>query len=89
MRYSGTWLTPEDESILEALETAGPASPPELAERPGTPNSGLDIAERCSTLAGRGGLVSFEHGRYRLARKGVAYLAGELDPRELGSGGRR
>ncbi len=83
MRYSGTWLTPDDEALLEALRDGGPASASVLFEREALPFSEAFIESRCSRLAGRGGLVAFERDRYRLTSKGEAYLAGELDPAEV------
>lgn len=85
MRYSGTWLTPDDEAVLESLQEGGPASPADLQVRLGTTFSRDYLADRCAMLAGRGGLVSFDHGAYRLSRQGEAYLEGDLDPQKLES----
>lgn len=84
MRYSGTWLTPEDEALLEHLREHGPATPAELAAAEVIDFSEAYIDERCSKLAGRGQLVVFSQERYRLNGRGEAYLDGELDPDELG-----
>lgn len=85
MRYSGTWLIPEDEAILEHLAEHGPATPDELA-RPGGLGYGESfLRQRCSKLAGIGGLVAFERDVYRLTPAGEAYLDGELDPAEIES----
>lgn len=86
MRYSGTWLIPEDEAILEYLSDHGPADPRELVEAGVVDYSRQFVNERCSTLAGRGGLVYFADGGYRLTGRGEDYLAGELDPGGLESG---
>lgn len=83
MRYSGTWLRPEDEAILESLQDDGPAGPGGLDERGCTPFSRAYIERRCARLAGQGGLVSFDRGVYRLTAKGSAYLAGDLEPADL------
>lgn len=83
MRYSGTWLTPQDEAILEHLRDHGPATPEALHDRDVIAYSRSFIEERCSQLAGRDRLVSFADGVYRLTDRGRAYLAGELDPDEL------
>ena len=83
MRYSGTWLTPDDEALLEHLRERGPASPEALFERDAIPFSEAYIEARCARLAGRGGLVSFEGGRYRLTSAGAAYLDAELDPADV------
>lgn len=85
MRYSGTWLTPEDEVILEQLRDGGAASPAEVAEVAGLEFSVAYLDRRCARLAGTGGLVAFDGGRYRLTGRGEAYLDGALDPSELGS----
>lgn len=84
MRYSGTWLRPEDEALLEHLQEHGPASPDELATAEAIDFSEAYIAERCSKLAGRGQLVVYAQDRYRLNGRGEDYLEGELDPGELG-----
>lgn len=83
MRYSGTWLTPEDEAILEHLEQHGPAKVDELHEREVIDYSRSYLAERCTTLAGRGRLLAFADGGYRLTGRGEDYLNGELDPAGL------
>ncbi|MFB6360214.1 MAG: MarR family transcriptional regulator [Halobacteriales archaeon] len=83
MRYSGTWLTPQDEAILEHLRDYGPATPEDLYERGVIAYSRAFIEERCSQLAGRDRLVSFADGVYRLTDRGRTYLDGELDPDEL------
>lgn len=83
MRYSGTWLTPADEAILESLRDDGPAGPIGLVDRDVTEFSGTYIDRRCVRLAGRGGLITFDRGRYRLTDRGKAYLDGTLDPSEL------
>jgi len=83
MRYSGTWLTPADETILEHLREYGPTTLESLVDRRGIVYSEAYIEERCTTLVGRGRLVTFADGRYRLTERGAAYLNGELDPTEL------
>lgn len=83
MRYSGTWLRPEDETILETLEEHGPAGLDELHELAVTEYSRGYLEERCTALAGRGRLVAFADGVYRLTGRGEDYLAGELDPSGL------
>ena len=83
MRYSGTWLTPDDEALLEALRERGPASPAALVERTDLDVSESYVADRCALLAGRGRLVDMVEGRYRLTDRGAAYLDAELDPVEL------
>ena len=86
MRYSGTWLRREDEAILEHLREAGPASVEALDERGVIDFSRTYLEGRCSALAGRGQLVAFADGVYRLTDRGTAYLDGELDPSELRRG---
>ena len=83
MRYSGTWLRPEDEAILEHLRERGPASLDALDERGVVDFSRAYLEERCSALAGRGQLVTLADGVYRLTGRGEAYLDGELDPETL------
>lgn len=83
MRYSGTWLTPTDEALLEHLRAHGPASAEALSERADIEYSQDYISERCTRLAGQGGFVAFSHGEYHLTSKGEAYLDGSLDPEEL------
>lgn len=83
MRYSGTWLTPADEAVLEQLREAGPSTPAELAGTEGLDYGRTFVEERCAMLAGRGRLVAFADGRYALTDRGRAYLDGELDPDEL------
>lgn len=83
MRYSGTWLTPADEAILEHLRDAGPATPARLAAADDLAFSRAFVEHRCSLLAGRGRLVVFADGQYRLTDRGEAYLEGTLDPGEL------
>jgi hypothetical protein len=86
MRYSGTWLTPEDEAILEHLQEHGPATPGELAAAGVIDYSEAYLAGRCSKLAGRGQLVVYSQDRYRINGRGEDYLDGELEPAELGRG---
>lgn len=86
MRYSGTWLTPADEAILEYLRDHGPALPDELAAADALDYSRAFVEQRCSMLAGRGRFVVYADDRYRLTGRGEDYLDGVLDPRELGPG---
>lgn len=86
MRYSGTWLTPADEVILEQLREHGPANAAELAESESLAYRAAFVEQRCSLLAGRSQLVVFVEGRYRLTDRGRDYLDGELDPGELPRG---
>lgn len=83
MRYSGTWLTPEDETVLEYLEEHGPAGVDELHEAEVIDSSQGYLEERCTILAGRGRLLAFADGVYRLTGRGEDYLDGELDPAGL------
>lgn len=84
--HSGTWLTPADEAILEWLRDHGPASVDELVTADALDYRRAFVEERCSLLAGRDRLVVFSGGRYWLTGRGEAYLAGALEPDELGRG---
>lgn len=86
MRYSGTWLTPADEALLERLRGGGPATPAELAAADDLDYGRTFVEQRCSLLAGRGRFVVYADGRYRLTDRGEAYLDGALDPDELERG---
>lgn len=86
MRYSGTWLTPADEAVLEQLDEHGPATAGELAGVDALDFRQPFVEQRCSMLAGRSQLVVFAGGRYRLTGRGRDYLDGELDPDELRRG---
>lgn len=86
MRYSGTWLTPADEAILDHLREHGPANTDELTAADEIEYRSAYVEQRCSMLAGRGRLVVYSGGRYRLTGRGEDYLDGELDPGELARG---
>jgi Mn-dependent DtxR family transcriptional regulator len=76
------WMTHTDERIMERLEEGGPATPKNVAT--GLERSTEYVADRCRQLETRGLLAPADSaGSYRLADRGEAYLAGEIDAEEL------
>lgn len=74
------WMTHTDERIMHYLDEHGSATPTEIGTT--LEKSREYVADRCRQLAIRDLLV-IEHDEYRLAERGGAYLAGEIDPEEL------
>lgn len=81
------WMTRNDERILEYLDSDGTTLSPVTAFG----RTDLDVEGQATTVLFRrlpilfaAGLIEeAAHGEYELARKGRAYLAGNLDPGEL------
>lgn len=73
------WMTHTDERIMEYLEN-GSSTPAEIAAA--VEKSEEYVADRCRQLAIRE-LLDRDGHAYRLAERGRAYLAGDLDAEEL------
>ncbi len=74
------WMTHTDERIMDHLDENGPTRPAGIAAELG--KSEEYVADRCRQLAIRG-LLEDEGGEYRLAERGMAYLAGDIGAEEL------
>jgi Mn-dependent DtxR family transcriptional regulator len=75
------WMTHTDERIMKHLDEGGPATPEDVAA--GLDRSAEYVADRCRQLETRGLLASAGSGTYRLAERGEAYLADEIDAEQL------
>ena len=74
------WMTNTDERIMEHLAERGPSAPDAIAAT--LERSPEYVTDRCRQLRTRG-LLAESEGRYRLAERGEAYLAGEIGAEEL------
>ena len=86
MRPRVSWMTNADDTILDFFEDHAIALPP-AAVAYNIDFSYSHVRNRMRTLAAHDLLqkVDEEKGYYEITDRGIAYLAGELDARELES----
>jgi len=82
MRPQVDWMNQTDDRILELLEES------ELILSPAVMAKNLEynrswVSERLGKLVGSGLVEQVEGGYYRISDRGRAYLAGEIDAKDL------
>ncbi|MDF9745047.1 ArsR family transcriptional regulator [Natrinema salsiterrestre] len=77
IRRPAGWMTPMDDAILEVFHSSGLILTPAVVAL-NIDRSREEVNRRLSRLATHGLVEKVERGKYRLTRRGVRYLRGEL-----------